>query len=136
MIERERVVVEREHTDPAHDVKPHMTSAKDAPQPPRRAADGGNEPRPIVTPIVQRIERIQEDLDRGQADQPGSRPLNSAVPAQAAPDRASESPVIHVTIGRIEVRATPPPAPAKRVPQPAQSMSLEEYLRSRAGDKR
>ena len=40
---------------------------------------------------------------------------------------------IHVTIGRIEVRATLPPAPIKRASPPTSTMSLDDYLRSRSG---
>jgi hypothetical protein len=46
-------------------------------------------------------------------------------------------PTINVTIGRIEVRATPPPrapAPPRRASAPI--MSLDEYLRQRAGGNR
>jgi len=50
-------------------------------------------------------------------------------------DVASPEPVIYVTIGRIEVRATQP-APAKREAQPKPStMGLEQYLK-RFGEKR
>jgi hypothetical protein len=42
------------------------------------------------------------------------------------------TPTINVTIGRIEVRATPPPVAPKRKPQSAApTISLEEYLRRR-----
>ncbi len=56
-------------------------------------------------------------------------------PVFPASPRASEAPAptIQVTIGRIEVRATPPPAEASR-PRPAanSTLSLEEYLRRRS----
>jgi len=42
-------------------------------------------------------------------------------------------PTIQVTIGRIEVRATPPPAPSTRPPTTAPAaVSLDEYLRQRS----
>jgi hypothetical protein len=51
------------------------------------------------------------------------------------PDVVAESHTIQVTIGRVEVRATPP-SPAARTQQqqkPAPSkMSLEEYLKQRS----
>jgi hypothetical protein len=56
-------------------------------------------------------------------------------PVPSAPIRAAEAPepTIHVTIGRIEVRATPPPAQPSRPRQAASSaLSLEEYLRRRS----
>ncbi len=56
-------------------------------------------------------------------------PLPSPPPAAAA---APPAPAIHVTIGRVEVRATPPAA--KERPHRSQSpvMSLDDYLRQRA----
>lgn len=66
---------------------------------------------PIVTP---RIEQSR-------------RPEESAPPP----------PTIQVTIGRIEVRAMPPPAPSRpRVTTPPARLSLEDYLRSRSGGER
>jgi len=50
----------------------------------------------------------------------------SAEPPEAAP-------TIHVTIGRLEVRATPPPSSPKNEKRSrAPVMSLDEYLRQRA----
>jgi hypothetical protein len=52
--------------------------------------------------------------------------------AQPAAEKSPEvPPTVHVTIGRIEVRATPsstPPSPKKRSPSPV--MTLDEYLQS------
>ena len=65
---------------------------------------------------------------------PKPRPQNS--PAIRSPGVRSESvaPTVHVTIGRIEVRAMPAVAPA-RVAQPAKpKLSLDDYLRSRSGE--
>ena len=60
---------------------------------------------------------------------PYSEPARSA---RAQPPPTAE-PTIHVTIGRIEVRATQPAAPiAPRERQAPTVMSLEEYLRRRA----
>lgn len=49
------------------------------------------------------------------------------------PSRQSAAPAVHVTIGRLEVRAAalPPPPPARPRP-PAAVMSLDDYLRQRA----
>lgn len=65
-------------------------------------------------------------------------PLSQAVVAQRALASGGDSPVVHVTIGRIDVVAgTPPPAPAARrgpkAPRPA-AVSLADYLR--AGSRR
>jgi hypothetical protein len=53
-----------------------------------------------------------------------------------APQLASSAPTIHVTIGRIEVRATPPPVSVQPKSRPAAPlMSLDDYLRQRGGGK-
>jgi len=48
-------------------------------------------------------------------------------------EEAAPAPIIQVSIGRIEVRATPPPAQAPR-PRPSapSAVSLEDYLRQRS----
>jgi len=63
--------------------------------------------------------------------QPQSQPQTQARPA--LPRAEAERPVVHVTIGRIEVRAVTPPAPAPE-PRPAPGwtppvLSLDEYLK-------
>lgn len=57
-------------------------------------------------------------------------------PALPGPDAAAAEPVIRVTIGRVEVRATlvaPPPAPAR--PRNEPSLTLEAYRRKRTGER-
>jgi hypothetical protein len=65
------------------------------------------------------------------------------VPAPVMPRRAAAeavprapAPTVQVTIGRIEVRATNAPAPARHTNVPAPRLSLEEYLRQRSGGHR
>jgi hypothetical protein len=61
-----------------------------------------------------------------------------AAPALTEPDTSREqSPTIKITIGRVEVRAVMPPAPAPR-PSPERrglALSLDEYLKRRSGGK-
>jgi hypothetical protein len=58
-----------------------------------------------------------------------AHPRADQSPASAAPE-----PTIEVTIGRIEVRAAPaPPRAGPAAPPAASAMTLEQYLRSRAG---
>ena len=58
-------------------------------------------------------------------------------PFQARREEPVAEPVIHVTIGRIEVRATPAPkAPARERPAARPAVDLEEYLRQRAQGER
>ena len=52
------------------------------------------------------------------------------------PTRPPAPPTIHVSIGRVEVRAALPPAPVKRSSSSTSTTSLDEYLRRRAGDRR
>ncbi|HKP73493.1 MAG TPA: hypothetical protein VJT82_11180 [Pyrinomonadaceae bacterium] len=59
---------------------------------------------------------------------PSSRRNSDADAASNAP-----APTIQVTIGRIEVRAAPTPAPARRTSAQTPHLSLEEYLRRRNG---
>jgi hypothetical protein len=64
---------------------------------------------------------------------PSPRPLDLMPPEKNPPP----APIINVTIGRVEVRATrPPPARPAAAPAPAPIMSLDEYLRQRAGGDR
>jgi hypothetical protein len=62
--------------------------------------------------------------------QPYGKPvITDTTPSAVKPEPA---PTIQVTIGRIEVRATPPSS-SKRQPATVPVMSLDDYLRQRAG---
>ncbi|QSQ27593.1 hypothetical protein JY651_22935 [Pyxidicoccus parkwayensis] len=74
---------------------------------------------------------------------PAASPRGPSVPVQAervvssplptAPESAPTQ-VVQVTIGRIEVRAATPPAPARPAPaRQSSALSLDEYLRRRNG---
>jgi len=73
--------------------------------------------RTILQPRVERVERE---------------------PVLVPRDEPTPEPVIHVTIGRIEVRATPASKPRVRErPATSPAVDLDEYLRQRArGDRR
>ena len=97
--------------------------------------------------------RVEEEPERGQLQQPSDpdrtdrdagrlAPRPSSPPAPAGKERrerqtpASPPPVVHVTIGRIEVRANRRAAPfvaSGPLPQTPSVISLEEYLRQRRG---
>lgn len=77
----------------------------------RRAEDAI--PNPLVTPLMP-IAQSESEMPKLQSQSPQM---------PAAP------PTIHVTIGRIEVRAALPHKPAPRATRPTPTMSLEEYLR-------
>jgi hypothetical protein len=75
----------------------------------------------------------RDELDLSPARQPALRPVALQAATPAATPAAEPAPDVHVTIGRIEVRAVPaPPAPAAVERRPP-VMTLEEYLRRRAG---
>ena len=65
------------------------------------------------------------------------RPVSLPFVAPAASARPSAAPTIQVTIGRIEVRATPPtPATPRKASAKPAAMSLEEYLKQRSEGRR
>jgi len=96
-----------------------VESAKAAPGPPAGGAVG-----PIVPRFITATPVAPEPVRERRAD--GTPPPPAA-------------PVVHVTIGRVDVRArfVPPPPPAASRPAPsAPGLSLDEYLRRRNGDRR
>jgi hypothetical protein len=66
---------------------------------------------------------------------PPDRPLVVETRRPATPEGELGEQSVHVTIGRIEVRAPAPQAPPAPVPQPERTptLSLDEYLRTRGG---
>jgi len=63
--------------------------------------------------------------------------VEPAAPAPAEPMATHKpAPTIQVTIGRIEVRATPPPVPPPKQRSTPLVMSLDDYLRQRNGGRR
>jgi hypothetical protein len=58
--------------------------------------------------------------------------IRSLPPIAPLSPPATTPPTINVTIGRVEVRAVPPPAQQRAKPKPASVLSLEDYLRQRA----
>ena len=142
---------------PAPPAPARLTPARDRSAPP--AEPPATERRPQVEPVIRRVEveRVFTPIPPPPAATPAAPPAPAA-PAQAIPSVApvppilqprvqiverdpfptrreepATEPVIHVTIGRIEVRATPAPkfpVRDRKVARPA--VDLEEYLRQRA----
>ena len=114
-------------------------------------------PHPVITPAFKLDQRNEGIARRDEVRkvarelspvkpaktmlQPLFPPLHRPVVSSPRPQaeimrgKALAVPTIQVTIGRIEVRATMPPAvPTSRAVRPvAPKLSLEDYLRSRAG---
>jgi len=104
-------------------------SAQDRPMPSRKDAASQVQPAAPARVITQPQVAIAAPARPAALD--GG--LAGKLKAQQEP---SPAPTIQVTIGRIEVRATPLSAPVKRGLPPVSTMSLEDYLRSRSGDRR
>lgn len=111
------------------DAEPQTPVNRDLPFPAR--------PKPADEPFPDSSTRAQEGLLLPELREvPGESARTPALPAFPPPDR-EPPPDVHISIGRIEVRADrpeprrPPPPPTRPRPK---LMSLEEYLaRGRAG---
>jgi hypothetical protein len=82
-------------------------------------------------PAAPHVLREREPLARG--DVPIARPAFLAAPMSRREPVRDAAPTIHVTIGRVDVRAVMPQAPAQRTesaPRPP-ALSLEDYLAQR-----
>jgi hypothetical protein len=97
-----------------------------------REETGRSQPAVALKPFVmpEPPERELPARSDVQAVVPTIRPLPPIAPLPAA--TAIPAPTINVTIGRVEVRAVPPPAQQRAKPKPASVLSLEDYLRHRA----
>ncbi len=74
------------------------------------------------------------DVDTQPSGQAVGRFMPTQPPLPAAP--RTETSTIHVTIGRVEVRAALNPSPSKKTTAKPAPMSLEEYLKQRSGERR
>jgi hypothetical protein len=110
------------HTDRASDAPSVVVRSISAPPSPNASSDERPSPlRPI--PLVERM--------------PVTVAAERNLRSDNAPVRPPAPPTIHVSIGRVEVRATLPPAPVKRTAASTSAPSLDDYLRRRrAGDRR
>lgn len=97
---------------------------------------------PSLQPLIaDRPERQRmEVLQPIPAPREPHRPVPLSIPSvdrrtEREPSPAQAEPVIHVTIGRLEIRATTPQTPAapRRTREQPAVMSLDDYLRQRAG---
>jgi hypothetical protein len=79
---------------------------------------------------------LQEKAQKGPTASPTLKPLNEQIPSFPQAPQTTE---VHISIGRVEVRATSEEkavAPAPHTRQPASEvMSLDAYLAQRTGEK-
>jgi len=122
-------------------------SQQDIPRVPRAVARRTTAPQPLVPsprtqtqrttapqPLVPSPRTLSTSITDLVAPVTPSSELSSATTAVSKQQRTTSetpqpSPTIQVTIGRIEVRATPPASPPKRKRTAPVVMSLDEYLR-------
>jgi hypothetical protein len=106
------------HRQRDEDVAPRERRASEEPRPPPLRAPEALSRAPSPLPVPPLLVAAPETSRRGASRQPSS--------AESAPE-------IHVTIGRIEVRATPPSSPAPRAAdrRRASPVSLDDYLQRR-----
>jgi len=95
----------------------------------------GSARRVAVEPLVQ---RAMQGTPAGPANPHSPAPVMPAPqlpPSQTAQPASRPAPAIHVTIGRVEVRAhfASPPAPSAPPPRPTSVLSLDDYLKQRDG---
>lgn len=129
----ERLIVERERIDrePEKPPVPVLMPQTVLIERPAAPATSPSIVQPVVERVIDRREKIAPP-DRSRDARSTSAPTtaNETLPEPPAP------PVIHVTIGRVEVRATPTPAAPRRAAHSTPTLSLEDYLRSRNGGRR
>jgi hypothetical protein len=103
----------------------------DTPSAPARPAPPADTSEP-VSPGGPPVERARRTFLEPVPERRPAPPVASAVRIDRAPSAPSGSTTIHVSIGRVDVRAivTPASAPA-RPPAPASGVSLEDYLQGR-----
>lgn len=91
---------------------------------------------PLAQPLPVNLRREELPAQMVHAPKPATltiEPRVTPAPRVEIITQAEPTPTIQVTIGRIEVRATPPPAkPDKPSRAPTPALSLDEYLRQRA----
>jgi hypothetical protein len=102
---------------------------------PDRAAVAEPEPRTVASPL---------DLRRGKPGDTPSAPVQAILaPRLPHPEPVAQSmqavvpkpaePTVHVTIGRVEIRAVSAPAAQKRSTPSKPALSLNDYLNRRSG---
>jgi hypothetical protein len=119
--------VDRGRNTPSH--KTPTTVARVESQPARPEKIPSVDAASLVPPAP--VIKLAAEL-RGTVQIAGVQSRFRAQPAKPYPTTRQSDPDVHVTIGRIEVRAIPESNPKRAVGSPSPVMGLDEYLRSRA----
>ncbi|HEY2800172.1 MAG TPA: hypothetical protein VGI85_06235 [Chthoniobacterales bacterium] len=92
--------------------------------------------RAAVTPPIVRRDNHHSRSAQAEPSPRSALAANSLDPANELP--SNEAPIVHVTIGRIEVRATPAATPAPRKPSRTTppKLTLDAYLKERREGRR
>jgi hypothetical protein len=97
-------------------------------------------PASQITVIRERVETMTlASPSRPHGSQPQlvpALPASERKPQPAMEESEPQTPTIHVTIGRIEIKAVTPGPTQKRGGSASATMSLDEYLRRRQGSER
>ena len=117
---------------------PTESDTRPGPRRPRRPADDDPPLRPAVSePVVQAPESSDNQPDREQWGLPVVATRREVGVPRPEPERAppalpqAAEPVVHVSIGRLEIRAVPDPAPPRTRRPERRVQSLDDYLERR-----
>lgn len=103
----------------------HLTAREDKPEPKTtEKREAASDP---VKPASIRVKQIQIE--------PITAPAVNYSNIPRAEVDVTPTPTIHVSIGRIEIRASQTNSPAPTKPRASNGMSLDDYLKQRNGDK-
>jgi hypothetical protein len=129
----------------------HGSRVPTAPLPPGRSSPRErrrvSKSRPVRPTTVRDLTELAPGLRRSVARAistevrraaPAAWPLSGDLfEAASSPEDSATEPEVHITIGRVEVRAAAPPAPPSRAPAVrAPRLSLEDYLKHPVGGAR
>ena len=119
-------------TPPANPV----SSATETPATPAHHAERA-ETRDEVRAVGPRPERPRTTFLEPRPERRPAPSVSTRIRVEREPTAPPEPPTVHVSIGRVDVRAivAPPAASPARPPAPASRPSLEDYLRGRRGSR-
>lgn len=123
---------------PASPVEPVRPARSVLPEPPPpRPNRESTAPRAERAETAPAAPKIAAEVSRHPAT-PTRRETRREAYASLRAAAAPEPPAVHVTIGRIEVRAVAPPVPtpARRTPRHPAPLALDEYLEQRRSGRR